>query len=49
LLKRRWTREGEMTINELSATYANMNKDTDADEEEEEKASSGGDESTGGE
>ncbi len=38
-----------MTINELSATYANMNKDTDADEEEEEKASSGGDESTGGE
>ena len=49
MLKRRWTREGEMTINELSATYANMNKDTDADEEEEEKASSGGDESTGGE
>jgi hypothetical protein len=49
LLKRRWTREGEMTIDELSATYANMNEDTDADEEEEEKASSGGDESAGGE
>jgi len=40
-----------MTIDELSATYANMNKDTDADEEEEEEeeASSGGDESAGGE
>ena len=38
-----------MTIHELSATYANMNEDTDADEEEEEKASSGGDESAGGE
>ncbi len=38
-----------MTIDELSATYANMNEDTDADEEEEEKASSGGDESAGGE
>jgi hypothetical protein len=49
LLKRRWTREGEMTIDELSATYANMNEDTDVDEEEEEKASSGGDESAGGE
>ena len=49
MLKRRWTREGEMTIDELSATYANMNEDTDADEEEEEKASSGGDESAGGE
>jgi len=42
-------REGKMTIDELSATYANMNEDTDADEEEEEKASSGGDESAGGE
>ena len=50
MLKRRWTREGEMTIDELSATYANMNEDTDADEEEEEEeASSGGDESAGGE
>ena len=49
MLKRRWTREGEMTIDKLSATYANMNEDTDADEEEEEKASSGGDESAGGE
>ena len=49
MLKRRWTREGEMTIDELSTTYANMNKDTDTDEEEEEKASSGGDESAGGE
>ena len=49
MLKRRWTREGEMMIDELSAMYANMNEDTDADEEEEEKASSGGDESAGGE
>ena len=40
-----------MTIDELSLTYANMNKDTDmdADEEAEEKVSSGGDESAGGE
>ncbi len=37
-----------MTIDELSATYANMNEDMDADEEEEEKASSGGDESARG-
>ena len=47
MLKRRWTREGKMTIDELSATYANMNEDTDADKEEE-KASSGGDESARG-
>ena len=46
-MKRRWTREGEMMIDELRATYANMNKDEDEDEEE--KASSEGDESTGGE
>jgi len=38
-----------MMIDELSATYANMNEDTDADKEEEEKASSGGDESARGE
>ena len=49
MLKRRWTREGEMTIDELSATYANMNEDTDTDEEKEEKAPSGGDEFAGGE
>ena len=49
MLKRRWTREGDMTINELSATYANMNEDTGADEEEEEEtASSGGDKFAGG-
>jgi hypothetical protein len=49
LLKRRWTREGKISIDELSATYANMNEDADADKEEEENASSGGDESAGGE
>ena len=38
-----------MTIDELSATYANMNEDTDTDEEKEEKAPSGGDEFAGGE
>ncbi len=48
-MKRRWTREGEMTINKLRATYANMNEDEDEDEDEVEKASSGGDESAGGE
>jgi len=42
-------REGEMTIDELSATYANMYEDMDADEEEEEKAESGGDKTAGGE
>ena len=36
-------------IDELSTMYANMNADADADEEEEENASSGGDESAGGE
>ena len=30
-MKRRWTREGEMTINELRATYANMKEDKDKD------------------
>ena len=44
-MKRRWTREGEMSIDELSAMYANMNEDEDKDEDEEEKASSEGDES----
>ena len=44
-MKRRWTREGEMTVAKLRATYANMNKD----EDQEEKASSGGDKSAGGE
>ena len=48
-MKRRWTREGEMTIDELRATYTNMNEDKDEDVDEEEKASSEGDESTGGE
>ena len=50
-MKKRWTREGEMTIDELRATYANMNKDKDEDEDEDEdeKASSEGDESVGGE
>ena len=48
-MKKRWTREGEMTIDELRATYANMNKDKDKDEDEDEKASSEGDESVGGE
>ncbi len=48
-MKKRWTREGEMTIDELRATYANMNEDKDEDEDEEEKTSSEGDESTGGE
>jgi hypothetical protein len=49
-MKRRWTREGEMTIDVLRATYANMieDEDEDKDKEEEEKASSGGDESAGG-
>jgi hypothetical protein len=47
-MKRRWTREGEMTIDELRAMYANMNKDEDEDEDKEEKASSEGDESAGG-
>ena len=39
-----------MMINELNATYANMNEDKDKDEDEdkEEKASSEGDESVGG-
>ena len=46
-MKRRWTRESETTIDELRVTYANMNKDKDEDKEE--KASSGGDESAGGE
>ena len=46
-MKRRWTREGEMTVNKLRGTYANMNKDNDKDKEE--KASSEGDESAGGE
>ena len=36
-----------MTIDELRATYTNTNKDEDEDKEE--KASSGGDESAGGE
>ena len=40
-------REGEITIDELRATYANMNEDEDEDEDEE--ASSEGDESAGGE
>ena len=40
-------RESEMTIDELRATYTNTNKDEDEDKEE--KASSGGDESAGGE
>ena len=44
-MKRRWTREGEMSIDKLSAMYANMNEDEDQDEDEEEKASSEGDES----
>jgi hypothetical protein len=26
-MKRRWTREGEMTIDELRAMYANMGED----------------------
>ena len=30
-MKRRWTREGEMTIDELRVMYANMNKDEDGD------------------
>ena len=47
-MKKRWMREGEMTINELRATYTNMNKDKDDDEDKEEKASSEGDESAGG-
>ena len=47
-MKRRWTRESETTIDELRATYANMNEDEDEDKDEEEKASIGGDESTGG-
>jgi len=28
-MNRRWTREGEMMIDELRATYANMNEDED--------------------
>ena len=48
-MKKRWTREGEMTIDELRAAYTNMNEDKDEDEDEDEKASSEGDESTGGE
>ena len=47
-MKRRWTREGEMMIDELRATYANMNEDEDEEEDKEEKASSEGDESVGG-
>ena len=47
-MKRGWTRESETTIDELRATYANMNEDEDEDKDEEEKASIGGDESTGG-
>ena len=47
-MKMRWTREGEMTINELRAMNANMNNDEDEDEDKEEKASSEGDESAGG-
>jgi hypothetical protein len=35
-MKRRWTREGEMTLDELRATYTNMNKDKDEDKDEEE-------------
>ncbi len=38
-----------MTIDELRAAYTNMNEDKDEDEDEDEKASSGGDESAGGE
>ena len=34
-----------MSIDELSAMYANMNEDEDKDEDEEEQASSEGDES----
>ena len=37
-----------MMIDELRATYANMNKDEDEDKDKEEKASSEGDESAGG-
>ena len=48
-MKRRWTWEGEMTINKLRETYANMNEDKDEDVDKEEEASSEGDESTGGE
>jgi hypothetical protein len=48
-MKRRWTREGEMMIDELSATYADMDEDKDEDEDKEEKASNEGDESVGGE
>jgi hypothetical protein len=48
-MKRRWMREGEMSIDELSAMYTNMNEDEDKDEDEEEKASSEGDESARGE
>ena len=47
-MKKRWTREGEMTIDELRAMYSNMNEDKDEDEDEDEKASSEGDESTRG-
>ena len=47
-MKKRWTREGEMTIDELRAMYTNMNEDKDEDKDEEEKASSEGDESTRG-
>ncbi len=46
-MKRRWTREGKMTIDKLRATYANMNEDKDEDKEE--KASSEGGEFAGGE
>ena len=38
-----------MSIDELSAMYANMNEDEDKDEDEQEKASSEGDESARGE
>ena len=50
-MKKRWTREGEMTLDELIAMYTNMNEDKDEDEDKdkEEKASSEGDESVGGE
>ena len=38
-MKRRWTREGEMMLSKLRATYTNMIKDEDEDEDEEDKAS----------
>ena len=46
-MKMRWTREGEMTINELRAMNANMNNDVYEEVDKEVIASCDGDESAG--